>query len=45
MGPDIGVLAATAASIGFVHTITGPDHYLPFIAIGRAAIRWPPAPI
>ena len=39
MGPDIGVLAATAASIGFVHTVTGPDHYLPFIAIGRAR-RW-----
>jgi nickel/cobalt transporter (NicO) family protein len=27
---------ATAASIAFLHTITGPDHYLPFIMIGRA---------
>ena len=36
MGTEFGILAATAASIGFVHTITGPDHYLPFIVIGRA---------
>jgi nickel/cobalt exporter len=36
MGPDFSILVVTAASIGFVHTITGPDHYLPFIAIGRA---------
>ena len=28
--------AATAATIGFVHTVTGPDHYLPFVVIGRA---------
>ena len=28
--------SATAASIAFFHTITGPDHYLPFIMIGRA---------
>lgn len=28
--------AAAAASIAFFHTITGPDHYLPFIMIGRA---------
>ena len=25
-----------AASIAFFHTLTGPDHYLPFIMIGRA---------
>ncbi len=36
MGSEIGILAFTAASIGFVHTITGPDHYLPFIVMGRA---------
>lgn len=36
MGSEFGILAATAASIGLVHTITGPDHYLPFIVIGRA---------
>ena len=36
LGSGIGVLAVTAASIGFVHTLTGPDHYLPFIVLGRA---------
>lgn len=36
MGSELGVLAATAATIGFVHTVTGPDHYLPFIVLGRA---------
>jgi ABC-type nickel/cobalt efflux system permease component RcnA len=36
MGSELGILAATAATIGFVHTLTGPDHYLPFIVLGRA---------
>jgi hypothetical protein len=36
------LLAATAASIGFVHTLLGPDHYLPFIALARAR-GWSPA--
>ncbi len=27
---------AAVASIAFFHTLTGPDHYLPFIMIGRA---------
>jgi nickel/cobalt exporter len=39
MGSELGVLAATAATIGFVHTVTGPDHYLPFIVLGRAR-KW-----
>ena len=30
------VLVATAASIGFVHTLLGPDHYLPFIVMAKA---------
>jgi nickel/cobalt exporter len=30
------VLAGTAATIGFVHTILGPDHYVPFIALSKA---------
>ncbi len=30
------VIAGTAATIGFVHTVLGPDHYLPFIVISRA---------
>jgi len=33
------VLVATAASVGFAHTITGPDHYLPFVAMARIG-RW-----
>lgn len=36
---EIALLAATAATIGFVHTVLGPDHYLPFIVISRAR-RW-----
>ena len=39
MPVDIGLLVLTAASIGFVHTLLGPDHYLPFVAMG-AARRW-----
>src|SRR3990170_4613760 len=30
------LLYATAASIAFVHTLLGPDHYLPFVAMSRA---------
>jgi ABC-type nickel/cobalt efflux system permease component RcnA len=33
---EIWMLAGTAATLGFVHTVIGPDHYLPFIVIGRA---------
>ncbi len=36
MTTAIHVLASTAASAGFIHTILGPDHYLPFIMIGKA---------
>jgi len=39
MSSEILVLAGTAATLGFVHTLLGPDHYLPFIVIGRAR-RW-----
>ena len=34
---DNGVLLyATAASVAFVHTVLGPDHYVPFVAMSRA---------
>ncbi|MCP4250759.1 MAG: hypothetical protein GY778_27290 [bacterium] len=33
------VLIGTAASIGLIHTVTGPDHYLPFVAMARIG-RW-----
>lgn len=39
MSVDLGLLLLTAASIGLVHTLLGPDHYLPFVAMG-AARRW-----
>ncbi|MHB8094942.1 MAG: sulfite exporter TauE/SafE family protein [Candidatus Aminicenantales bacterium] len=39
MFQEIWVLAATAAGIGFIHTVIGPDHYLPFIVMGKAR-RW-----
>jgi sulfite exporter TauE/SafE len=36
MTADTTILLVTAASIGFIHTLTGPDHYLPFIVMGKA---------
>lgn len=39
MNTEITILALTSASIGFVHTILGPDHYLPFIVMSRTE-KW-----
>lgn len=36
MTQELLLLSGTAATIGFVHTILGPDHYLPFIAMSKA---------
>ncbi len=36
MSHEIVVLGIAAASIGFFHTLLGPDHYLPFIVMARA---------
>lgn len=36
MSQELQILLITAASIGFFHTLFGPDHYLPFIMIGKA---------
>jgi nickel/cobalt transporter (NicO) family protein len=36
MNIDLGLLLLTAASIGFIHTLLGPDHYLPFVAMSAA---------
>jgi ABC-type nickel/cobalt efflux system permease component RcnA len=33
---NIWLLVGTAVTLGFVHTVIGPDHYVPFIAIARA---------
>ncbi len=39
MDSQIIILMWTAVTIGFVHTLIGPDHYLPFIALGKAK-KW-----
>jgi len=36
MATDLTLLLYTAILIGFIHTLTGPDHYLPFIVMGKA---------
>ncbi len=36
MQAEMQVLILTAISIAFLHTLTGPDHYLPFIALSKA---------
>lgn len=36
MQTEIIVLTITAASIGFFHTLLGPDHYVPFIIMSKA---------
>lgn len=36
MSNEIIVLAGTAATLGLVHTLVGPDHYLPFVVLSRA---------
>jgi nickel/cobalt exporter len=33
---EIDVLVVSAATIGVIHTLLGPDHYLPFIVLSRA---------
>ncbi len=36
MSAELNVLLITSASIGLIHTLTGPDHYLPFIVMSKA---------
>lgn len=36
MSQELWLLTLTAASIGFFHTLLGPDHYLPFIVMAKA---------
>lgn len=36
MQNELLLLTLTAASLGFVHTALGPDHYLPFIFMSKA---------
>lgn len=39
MDNSITLLSVTAVSIGFIHTVLGPDHYLPFIVLSEAK-KW-----
>jgi len=36
---EMMVLLMSAASLGIIHTLLGPDHYLPFIVLGKAR-KW-----
>ncbi len=39
MSQELTILIITAASIGFFHTLLGPDHYIPFIVFAKAR-KW-----
>ena len=39
MSHELSILLITSASIAFLHTLFGPDHYLPFIVMSKAR-KW-----
>jgi sulfite exporter TauE/SafE len=39
MSGEMAILVGTAATLGFIHTVLGPDHYLPFIVLSKAR-KW-----
>ncbi|MFZ4455995.1 MAG: sulfite exporter TauE/SafE family protein [Bacteroidales bacterium] len=39
MNTQLIILGLTAASLGFFHTLFGPDHYLPFVVLSKAR-KW-----
>jgi nickel/cobalt exporter len=39
MSTELGALLTAAISIGFFHTLIGPDHYIPFVMMSKAK-RW-----
>lgn len=39
MQTEITILLITTISVAFIHTLTGPDHYLPFIVIAKTK-KW-----
>lgn len=39
MPTDLQVLLIAAIAVSFLHTLTGPDHYLPFIALAKSR-KW-----
>lgn len=36
MSTEMNILIVTAISIACLHTVTGPDHYIPFIALSKS---------
>ena len=36
MSEELLILSYTALTIGFLHTLLGPDHYIPFIVMAKA---------
>ncbi len=36
MNAELSILVTTAFSVGFLHTVLGPDHYIPFVAMARS---------
>lgn len=36
MSPEMQLLMGSAVSIACLHTLTGPDHYIPFIALSKS---------
>jgi len=39
MSEELLILALTASTVGFFHTLFGPDHYVPFVVLARAR-KW-----
>src|SRR5687768_6364710 len=39
MSPEMQVLMISAITISILHTLAGPDHYLPFIVLSRSK-KW-----
>jgi len=40
MTEELHILTLTAFSVAFIHTLLGPDHYLPFVMMAKAR-KWP----
>lgn len=36
MTPELAILTFNAMAVAFIHTVIGPDHYLPFIVMSKA---------
>jgi hypothetical protein len=36
MSSDFSILLSSAIGISLIHTLTGPDHYLPFVALAKS---------